>query len=177
MFIIGSGEARAASEEDATGIAAGEGAEMGLTVFTGGAVVVEASRDGRIITSEAVAFENGRVVALGERALALAGREGVEAVDLEGGALIPGLGDGHAHPLLGGLEAAGPRIRQQDDLEGVIAAVGAWLLADRHAGEYDPPPTPLQIEMQERQHEISEITQRLRETTRQLENALPPSTP
>ncbi|MGD9607036.1 MAG: amidohydrolase [Leucobacter sp.] len=126
MFIIGSGEARAASAEDATGIAAGEGAEMGLTVFTGGAVVVEASRDGRIITSEAVAFEDGRVVALGERALALAGREGAEAVDLEGGALIPGLGDGHAHPLLGGLEAAGPRIRQQGDLEGVIAAVGAW---------------------------------------------------
>lgn len=58
----------------------------------------------------------------------------------------------------------------------ILAAVGAWLLADRHAGEYDPPPTPQQIEMQERQHEISEITQRLRETTRQLENALPPST-
>ncbi len=98
---------------------------MGLTVFTGGTVVIEAGREGAVITSHAVAFEGGRVAAVGAEAAALASRDGAEVVDLAGGTLVPGIGDGHAHPVLGGLEAAGPRVREASDLDGVIAAVGA----------------------------------------------------
>ncbi|MBO1901703.1 amidohydrolase [Leucobacter weissii] len=99
---------------------------MGVTVFIGGTVVVEASRDGRTTTSDAVAFSSGRVVALGREASALAESAEAEVVDLDGGTLIPGLGEGHAHPVLGGLEAAGPRVREASDLAGIIAAVAEW---------------------------------------------------
>lgn len=37
--------------------------------------------------------------------------EGTEVVDLQGGFLMPSFGDGHAHPLLGGLEFVGPAVR------------------------------------------------------------------
>lgn len=96
------------------------------TVFTGGTVVVVADRDGSPITTTALAWSDGRVVAHGAEALALAGEPGAETIDLAGGTLVPGLGDGHAHPVLGGLEAAGPRIREAEDLDGILAIVAEW---------------------------------------------------
>ena len=45
-------------------------------------------------------------VALGDEAEATAA--GADEVDLTGGFLMPSFGDGHAHPLYGGLESAGP---------------------------------------------------------------------
>ncbi|CAG7607347.1 N-substituted formamide deformylase [Leucobacter soli] len=99
---------------------------MSTTVFTGGTIVVEARRDGRTVTSNAIAFEGDRVVAHGPEATALAERPGSQIVDLAGGTLIPGLGEGHAHPVLGGLESMGPQVRDAEDLDGIIAAVGAW---------------------------------------------------
>ena len=107
---------------------------MALTVFTGGTVIIEAGPDGRTRTSDAIAFEGGRVRAIGAEAAALAadGRDGsvdpVERIDLAGGALVPGIGEGHAHPVLGGLEAAGPRVRDAADLAGIVAAVAEWKL-------------------------------------------------
>jgi predicted amidohydrolase YtcJ len=47
-------------------------------------------------------------------------------VDLAGGVLAPAPGDGHAHPLLGGLEALGPNVREASDLAGILEAVAAW---------------------------------------------------
>lgn len=99
---------------------------MGLTVFTGGTVIVEADREGRVSTSDAIAFDDGRVVALGGDATALTAQAGAEVVDLAGGTLVPGLGEGHAHPVLGGLEARGPRVREAVDLDGIVATVAAW---------------------------------------------------
>lgn len=99
---------------------------MTLTVFTGGTVIVKAARDGVVAVDDAVAFESGRVVALGADAAALATRDCAELIDLECGTLVPAFGEGHAHPVLGGLEAAGPRVRQAENLDGIIAAVGAW---------------------------------------------------
>lgn len=58
---------------------------------------------------------------------------------------------------------------------GVLALagiVGGWIFADRHAAEFDPPPTPLQLEMRERQKEMGEILDSIRETNEQLERAL-----
>ncbi|MFT4232528.1 MAG: hypothetical protein QM606_07125, partial [Leucobacter sp.] len=36
------------------------------------------------------------------------------------------------------------------------AVVGVWLLADRHAAEHDPPLTPSELEMQERNERLRE---------------------
>lgn len=99
---------------------------MGLTVFSGGTILVHLPLVGEASTANAMAFAEGRVVSVGDEALSLAERDGAEVVDLDGGVLLPGLGDGHAHPVLGGLEANGPRVRAQPDLESVIAEVGRW---------------------------------------------------
>ncbi|KAM9863421.1 amidohydrolase [Leucobacter sp. BZR 635] len=99
---------------------------MTLTVFTGGSIILEAEREGRTHTSDAIAFRGDRVVALGPDAVALAEQAGATVVDLAGGTLVPGIGEGHAHPVLGGLEAAGPSVRDAADLQGIIDAVAEW---------------------------------------------------
>ncbi len=75
----------------------------------------------------AVAIQRGEVVAVGDEALALASA-GAEVQEI-GGLLLPSFGDGHAHPLFGGLEADGPEIRSQTSIEGIVAAVGEYAAA------------------------------------------------
>ena len=68
-------------------------------LFTGGTVrtgVPGAQASG------ALAVAGGRVLALGQDALDSRG-PGTDVIDLAGGALLPSFGDGHVHPLLGGL--------------------------------------------------------------------------
>lgn len=96
------------------------------TLFTGGTVLLDPLAPATTRTSPALAIRDGRVIAHGDDALALRGADGVTEIDLAGGVLAPAVGDGHAHPVFGGLEAAGPRIREATDLAGIIAAVGAW---------------------------------------------------
>lgn len=115
---------------------------MESTVFMGGTVIIDPLRDGHALTSTALAVANGTVIAHGDDAQALAATPGTQVVDLAGGTLAAGLGDGHAHPILGGLEACGPRIREASDLEGVLAAVAAWKAEHPNAawivgGSYD----------------------------------------
>lgn len=99
---------------------------MPLTVFIGGTIVVEATRDGEVTTAEALAIDGGRVVALDADATELASQPDASVIDLAGGTVIPGLGEGHAHPVLGGLEAIGPQVRKATDLAGIIATVKEW---------------------------------------------------
>lgn len=89
------------------------------TVFTGR---IWCPVQGRL---SAVAIQDGRVVALGDDALALPDAE-VREVD---GLLLPAFGDGHAHPLFGGLEADGPDIRSQDSIKGIVSSVGEYAAA------------------------------------------------
>lgn len=94
----------------------------------------------------ALAVRDGRIVALGPAAEALAG-EAREVVDLDGGALLPGFGDGHAHPVFGGLGARFAPVRGADSVEGVLDAVGTWAAAHPEEpwvrGEgYDPTLAP-----------------------------------
>lgn len=97
------------------------------TVFTGGTVIIDpAPATGPAETSDALAVRDGRVIAHGAEARALAQESGTEVVDLVGGTLAPALGDGHAHPVLGGLEAAGPAVRAASDLDGILRAVAEW---------------------------------------------------
>jgi len=68
--------------------------------------------------------DHGVISALGEDAVTAAGQsEGTVEVDLEGGFLMPSFGDGHAHPMLGGLEYVGPAVRPCDSVEEIVAEV------------------------------------------------------
>lgn len=95
---------------------------MTLTVFTEGTVVI--TTEGA--TTDALAVQGGRVIAHGDDARALVSDPDAVVVDLAGGTLAPALGEGHAHPVLGGLEAQGPAVREAKDLDGILAAVATW---------------------------------------------------
>ncbi|MCW2288888.1 hypothetical protein EDF60_0179 [Leucobacter luti] len=99
---------------------------MSITVFTGGTVLVDPTHEDGPLTSDAIAFSSGTVVALGAEAAALADAEDAQLIDLAGGSLAPAPGDGHAHPMLGGVEALGPAIRAAADRQGILDAVAAW---------------------------------------------------
>lgn len=103
---------------------------MDTTLFTGGTVVVDWTSGAR---THALATAGGRVVALGDDALALAGSPGAASVDLHDGVLAPAFGDGHAHPIFGGLEFHGPAVAQAGTVAEVAALVLAW--ADENPGE------------------------------------------
>ncbi|TQN32142.1 hypothetical protein FHX37_2070 [Haloactinospora alba] len=116
--------------------------EGDMTVWTNGTVW---SGRGRTRT-HSLAARGGRIVALGAEAAALAPRAG-EVVDLEGGFLMPSFGDGHAHPVVGGLELQGPRVRGLDTPGRVADAVGRWAREHPEAewivgGGYDPTIAP-----------------------------------
>ncbi len=76
----------------------------------------------------AVAVADGVIVALDDEALAWGRTHGAEVHDVgDGCCVVPAFGDGHAHPLFGGLEDDGPALRGHDDVAGVVAAVRRWV--------------------------------------------------
>lgn len=112
----------------------------GLSVFTG-ALWCPSVGD-----VEAIAVRDGRIIAVGDPARALMDTAG-EIVVIDEGVLIPAFGDGHAHPLFGGLEAAGPQIRAQDTIDGIVAEVARWAAAHPdelwiRGASYDPSLAP-----------------------------------
>lgn len=107
-----------------------------VTLWTGGTV-----RTGRGDTT-ALAASGGRIIALGDEAAAQRSRA-AEVIDLEGGLLMPSFGDGHAHPVFGGMEAQGPPVGDLTDPRAIVDAVGAWATERPEAewivgGSYDP---------------------------------------
>ena len=95
-------------------------------VFTGGTVRTGAAESPVL---DALAVTGGRISALGPEALAARGRD-TEVVDLRGGALLPAFGDGHVHPVMGGLGLLGAPVRECTSMEEIVAAVRHW--ADAH---------------------------------------------
>ncbi|MCB5907795.1 amidohydrolase [Streptomyces pinistramenti] len=94
----------------------------------------------------ALAVRDGRIVALGPAAEALAAGR-AETVDLGSGLLTAAFGDGHAHPMFGGLEAAGPQIKGLASVDAVVAEVGRWAAAHPEeewivGASYDPALAP-----------------------------------
>jgi len=88
------------------------------TLFTGG-VIWTGSAD-----TDALLVVDGTVRAVGDQARALASSTpSVEQVDLDGGFVMPSFGDGHSHPLYGGLEAAGPPVRECGSVDEIVLAV------------------------------------------------------
>ena len=100
--------------------------------------------DPHLPLARAVAVRDGLVVALDTDALELA--DGATEV-VDAGAVLPGFGDGHVHPLWGGVELAGPAVRDLTSVEAVAAEVRRyaaehpdeeWVLG----GPYDPALAP-----------------------------------
>jgi predicted amidohydrolase YtcJ len=91
-----------------------------VTVFRNGSVL---RADGR--TGHALAVEAGRIVALDDDALALAG----STVDLGGGLLLPAFRDGHVHPLWGGVDLGRLPLDQHDHIDAVLRAVADYAAA------------------------------------------------
>jgi predicted amidohydrolase YtcJ len=97
-----------------------------MTVFRNGTIWTGTSEQ----TTDALLVKDGVITGLGEDAL---GRDGATEVDLDGGFLMPSFGDGHAHPMLGGLEFVGPAVRPCTSVEEIVEAVRAF--AAEHPGD------------------------------------------
>ncbi|GAA3835209.1 amidohydrolase [Brevibacterium ammoniilyticum] len=127
---------------------------MTTTLFTGGTIWCGADRE----PSDALLVVDGVIAAVGATDCAAqlgegpgdpgAGRDtvdvdtddadttakpgatpDVERVDLAGGFLMPSFGDGHAHPMFGGLEAEGPQVRACASVEEIVAEVARFAAA------------------------------------------------
>ena len=86
---------------------------MSATLFTGG--VIWTGRE----ETDALLVVDGVVTAIGDDAR----DHPATTVDLAGGFLMPSFGDGHAHPLYGGLEAVGPAVRGCSSVDEILRAV------------------------------------------------------
>ena len=112
-----------------------------LTVWHNGTVWI--NKDDR---SDAVAARDGHVVAHGSEAVTLIA-EATTVIDLNGRTLAPGFGDGHAHPVFGGIETLFADVRGHDTLDDLLASVKKWADENPDAewvrGEgYDPSLAP-----------------------------------
>jgi predicted amidohydrolase YtcJ len=108
-----------------------------MQVFTNGTILLDADR-----TTHALGVEDAVVKLVGDDALNIDPASVTERVDLEGGVLIPGVGDGHCHPLFGAYEQLGPNIGEATSIEQVQDAVRKWVAAHPDAewvlgGSYD----------------------------------------
>ena len=79
---------------------------------------------------DGILIENGIIIAVGESALTSSYEE---LIDLHGAFLAPAFLDGHAHPIFGGREAAGPRINGLDSLAEITAAVHEFAMTNPDA--------------------------------------------
>jgi len=92
--------------------------EQTATLFSGGAIWTGSA------DTDALLIVDGIVRAVGNQARALAAQTAtVDHVDLDGGFLMPSFGDGHAHPLYGGLESVGPAVRGCASVDEIVLAV------------------------------------------------------
>jgi predicted amidohydrolase YtcJ len=93
---------------------------VAATVFRNGTIWTGTSAS----TTHALLVVDDVIAGLGELATQLAAEDPRAAeVDLEGGFLMPSFGDGHAHPLLGGLEYVGPAVRPCTSVEEIVEEV------------------------------------------------------
>jgi predicted amidohydrolase YtcJ len=95
------------------------------TLFVGGTVHSGVTGEP---AQDALAVTNGLISDVGTAARQLRGPSTV-VIDLAGGALLPAWGDGHAHPLLGGLGLAGVPVRDCTTVGEIAETVRSWAAA------------------------------------------------
>lgn len=98
--------------------------------------------------TNALAARDGVIIAHGDEAEALANGEDVTVIDAQGNTVLPGFGDGHAHPVFGGIETLFAQVRGPQSVADVVAAVKKWADENPDAewvrGEgYDPSLAPM----------------------------------
>ena len=96
---------------------------MSSTLFTGGTIWTGDGDTDALLVTDGVVTATGRA----------AQRDDAHVVNLGGGFLMPSFGDGHAHPLYGGLEAVGPAVRACDSVDEIVTAVRRY--AEAHPDE------------------------------------------
>lgn len=101
---------------------------MTTTLFHNGTIWLGAEAE----PAESLLVSQGVIAAIGtaevDRHLASlsSDQDSIEHVDLDGGFLMPSFGDGHAHPIFGGLEAEGPQVRACSSVDEIVAEVGRY---------------------------------------------------
>lgn len=116
---------------------------MTPTLFTNGTVWM-----GPGVPDESALFVvDGQVAAIGAQAHSAAEANDTTVVDLAGGFLMPAFGEGHAHPVFGGLEDCGPNIRACTSVAEIVAEVRRfaeenpdldWILGASYNGSFAP---------------------------------------
>jgi predicted amidohydrolase YtcJ len=96
---------------------------MSATIFRGGTIWTGHHDQ----TTDALLVVDGVIRAVGESARRMT--DDADEVDLDGGFLMASFGDGHAHPLLGGLEAVGPQVRQCTSVDEIVEVVRKFAAA------------------------------------------------
>ncbi len=81
------------------------------------------SGDGSYVESDAIAFSDAGVLALGESARAMAADV---VIDAQGAFVCPAFGDGHVHAIPGGFERQLAPVRDHATPRELASAVGAW---------------------------------------------------
>ena len=90
----------------------------GMTVWTGRRLP-----DGRIAETDAVLVRDGRIVAMGAAARAATADQ---VIDATGQFLCPAFGDGHIHPILGGLAHVFAPVGDATSVDEAVAIAKAW---------------------------------------------------
>lgn len=85
---------------------------------------------GDIHTTDAVLLRDSRITALGSTARASTADD---VVDAGGGFVLAAFGDGHVHPMFGGLEQQFAPVRDLSSPDEIVASVGAWARAHPEA--------------------------------------------
>jgi predicted amidohydrolase YtcJ len=71
---------------------------------------------------QGLAIEDGKVISTGLEALKMTG----EIIDLEGGFVLPGFIDGHAHPIFAGREARGPKVNNLQSVDAIKEEIARY---------------------------------------------------
>src|SRR5699024_3278988 len=109
--------------------------DVTTTLFHNGTIWLGAEAE----PAESLLVSQGVIAAIGtaevDRHLASlsSDQDSIEHVDLDGGFLMPSFGDGHAHPIFGGVEAEGPQVRACSRVDELVAEVGRYAAAHPHA--------------------------------------------
>ena len=85
---------------------------------------------GEIATTDAALIKDDRIVAVGTTARR---SPADDVIDAEGGFVLAAFGDGHVHPMFGGLEQQFAPVRDMSSPREIAASVGAWARAHPEA--------------------------------------------
>ena len=138
-----SGISRRRFVRDGVALAAGGAVAAPTTALAQAGAANTVFRNGRVIAgtghrlAQAVAVSNGRIVYVGsDSGVASFVGAGTEVIDLRGRTLMPGIHDGHIHPLAGGLALIKPTLNYRKlDLAPFLAAIRKFL---RRSADQEP---------------------------------------